>query len=80
MPLNQFYHQYINHTPIQPILAKTGIPRFLRRLNSTPGKPELEPETERILYDIFEDDFDELEELIGVDLDVWRKAAPANAD
>jgi hypothetical protein len=78
--LNQFYHQYINDTPIQPILAKTGIPRLLRRLNSTSGKPELEPETERILYDIFEDDFDELEELIDVDLDVWREAAPATAD
>lgn len=78
--LNQFYHQYINDTPIQPLLAKTGIPRLLRRLNATPGKPELKPETERLLFEEFADDFDELEALTGLNLDVWREAAPANID
>jgi len=75
--LNQFYHQYINHTPIQPILAKTGIPRLLRRLNAKPGKPDLDPETQRILFEEFADDFDELESLINEDLDIWREADPA---
>lgn len=78
--LNRFYHQYINDTPIQPLLAKTGIPRVLRRLNATSGKPELEPETERLLFEEFADDFDELEALTGLDLDVWRQAAPTDAD
>jgi hypothetical protein len=78
--LNQFYHQYINHTPIQPLLAKTGIPRVLRRLNATSRKPDLEPETKRMLFEEFADDFDELESLTGLNLDVWREADPANTD
>lgn len=75
--LNQFYHQYINHTPVQPLLARTGIPKLIHRLNSKPGKPDLEPETQRRLFEEFQNDFGELEKLIGKDLDVWREADPA---
>jgi hypothetical protein len=76
--LNQFYHQYINHTPIQPLLAKTGIPRLLDKLNSKPGKPELNTEMKKLLYREFAEDFNELEDLTGLDLDVWRELASSD--
>lgn len=71
--LNRLYQDYIQGTLLGRKLQRARITHVLDKLNSTKGYPEMSEEARRLLSDEFEPMFDELEEMLGRDLNVWRQ-------
>jgi hypothetical protein len=59
---------------ILPLSMRSKIRDGLRALNTTAAdKPEMEPETLKMLHDYYADEIDSLEKLTGLSLENWRQ-------
>jgi hypothetical protein len=78
--LHNIYYQFINDTIFDRVIGRLGIRRIIYDLTSELGKPNIDDETERILYNEFKHDFDSVEELTGKSVDSWRRVQPDGSD
>lgn len=70
--LNRLYQDYLQGTALASILRQARITHLLDALNSADGYPDPTDEERRLLSEVFEPEFEEVESILGRDVDVWR--------
>jgi len=71
--INRFYQDHIQDTTLGTLLQKYRITHRLDAFNSSEGYPELSDKIKKLLADFSDSELTQLEDLIGVDLDIWRE-------
>lgn len=78
--IHKIYYQFINNTILDDMIGQLGIRRMFYNLTSKSGKPDIDDETKRTLYNEFKNDFESIEKLTGKSVDSWRAAQPDEPD